>query len=517
VNVALVNGRIACTTTPTVTGFPAGQVPIADPACVPLNLFGEGAPSRAALAYILRDTVSKSRLEQVVVNANIGGSPFDVFGNPVAFNLGVEHHEEKASFRPDAFLQAGLGRSAAVAPTSGSYDLDEAFGEVLVPLITPENDAVVSRLTVKGRIRHVDNSANGAFTAWSAGGTFAPVEDIQFRGNFTRSFRAPAITELYSPRAPVNTAVPDLCSSANIHTGPVPDVRRVNCTAFLARYPNATPLIAATATVPALSGGNPNLRNERADSFTYGALLRPRFVPGLSLAVDYVDIRITDPIASLSVAEIAQGCFDNPAFDTADPARGNAFCALIRRDGNGQVVSDPQDPAVVIGYVNGKRVRMSGVQASLDYRTSLSGLGIPGELQVGGDLFHLRNRLVDVTGVAPARSDGIVGDPRWQAQLRLRYANESWGLATNVNYTGPRALALTDRGDSPNDVREFDHFRGFATVDTALFLDAGSFRLTLSATNLFNRVGQEYFGAIIPLSINDPLGRRFAVSVSKNW
>ncbi|HEX8056576.1 MAG TPA: TonB-dependent receptor, partial [Novosphingobium sp.] len=498
VNVGLVNGQIACVTTPTVTGFPTGQRPIADPACVPLNLFGDGAPSQAALAYVLRDTVSKSRLEQVLVNANIGGSPFDLFGNPASFNLGFEHHEEKARFNPDAFLQAGLGRSAAVAPTSGSYNLDEVFGEVLLPLITPENDAVFPRLTAFGRVRHVDNSANGGFTAWSAGGVFAPIADLELRGNFTRSFRAPAITELYSPRAVVNTSVADLCSTANIGAGPVPAIRRANCTAFLARYPNATPLIAATASVPAFSGGNPNLRNERADSFTYGAVLKPRFVPGLTLSVDYVSIRISDPIASLTVTQIAQGCFDNPDFNAADPANGNAFCSLIRRDGNGQVVSDAQNPAVTLGYVNGKRSKMSGVQATLDYTTALSGLGIPGALSVGGDLFNLRKRVIDLTGVAPARSDGVVGDPHWQGQFRLRYAGEAWGFSTFVNYTGGRAIALTMRGDSPNDTREFDHFGGFATVDGALFFDAGSYKLTLSVTNLFDRVGQKYFGYVIP-------------------
>lgn len=518
INVALVGSQIVCSTTPTVTGFPAGQAPITDPACVPLNLFGEGAASPAARAYVLRDTIARSRLEQVVVNANLGGSPFDLFGNPVSFNLGFEHHEEKARFAPDAFLQAGLGRAAAVAPTAGRYDLDEVFGEVRVPLIAPDDASLFHSLSAFGRVRHVDNSANGGFTAWSAGGSFAPIADLELRGNFTRSFRAPAITELYSPRGVNNIPVPDLCSTANIGAGPVPEIRRANCTAFLARYPNATPLVAATVTVPTFNGGNPGLRNERSDSLTWGALLRPRFLPGLTFAADYIRVRISDPIANLSMAQVAQGCFDNADFNVGDPARGNAFCALIGRDAQGQVVSDARNPAVTLGYVNGKRIEMSGVQAGLEYRTGLSGVGLVGAIELGGDLFHLRRRLVDVTGVAPARSDGVVGDPRWQGQLRLRYANDFWGLATNVNYTGGRAIALTGRGDSPSDTREFDHFDPFATVDAAFFVKAAdSYKLTLSITNLFDRVGQKYFGYVVPLSINDALGRRFAVSISRKW
>lgn len=518
VNVALRDGRIVCTTKPVVSGFPAGQTPIADPACVPLNLFGTGGPSPAALAYILRETTSVSIFRQFIAQADIGGSPFDLFGNPAAFNLGFERHAERAAFAPDGFLEAGRGRSAAIAPVSGRYRLDEAFGEVSLPLVAEGNEAPLSSLELFGRARYVTSSVSKSFTAWSVGGSFAPVTDVTLRGTRTRSFRAPAILELFAPRTPARIAVPDLCSSANIGAGPAPAVRRANCTAFLARYPNATPLIAATASVPGIAGGNPGLSNERADSLTWGAVLRPRVLPGLTASVDYVRIRVRDPIASLSVAEIAQGCFDNPDFDATDPAHGNAFCTLIRRDADGQVASDPQNPAVVTGFVNGKRIVLSVVEARLDYHTELSRIGLPGTLAIGGELLHVRRRLVDVTGVAAARSDGTVGDPHWQAQLRLRYARDGWGFAGQVNYTGRQALSRNNGGESPNDSREIDHFPAFATVDASIFLNAGAgFRLTLSATNIFDRIGARYYGEIVPLSVNDPLGRRFALSVAKDW
>jgi outer membrane receptor protein involved in Fe transport len=518
VNVTKVGNRIVCSPTPTVIGLPAGQVPIADPACVPLNLFGAGAPSAEALAYILRDTTSRTRTEQFVINANLGGSPFDLLGNPIGLNLGFEHHTEKAEFQPDAFLQAGLGRSSIIVPTKGSYALNELFGEVLVPLIAPDNGRFIDRLELFGRIRQVWNSTAPAFTVWAAGGRIAPVAGVELRGNFTRSFRAPAIYELYSPRTTANLTVSDLCSPANIGAGSVPSIRRANCTAFLARYPLATPLIAASVGAPGYVGGNPNLRSERADSFTYGLALKPSFVPGLTATIDYLSVRIADPITSQNTAAIVSGCFDNPDFNTADPANGNQFCSLIRRADTGQVVADPQNPGIVTGYVNGKRIEMSGVQASLGYVTELRGLGLPGAFEIGGDLFHVRHRLSDVTGVAPARSDGLVTDPKWQTQLRLRYANKAWGWAAQVNYTGTQLVSLSTRADSPNDSREFDHFKPFATVDLALFATtADGFRMTLSVTNLLDRVGEEYHGVIVPASINDALGRRLAVSVAKKW
>lgn len=505
-----VNAVNLCGTSAVVTGFAAGTVPLADPACAPLSLFGAGAPSPAARAYVLRDLTSRTRLEQVVVNANLGGAPFHLFGNPVGFNLGIEHHAEKGRFRPDPFLQAGLGRSTPIAPTAGRYALDEVFGEVLLPLVLPGNRLPIDRLELFGRARHVRNSVSGRFTAWTAGARLASVAGLELRGNWTRSFRAPAIGELFALRSVVPANVPDLCAPANVGAGPVPAIRKANCAAFLARYPAATPLAAAIATVPSLSGGNPGLRNEAALSRSFGASLRPRALPGLALTADYIDIRIDDPIASLTVGQIAQGCFDNPEFDAADPARGNAFCALIGRTASGQVPSDPRDPAVVTGYVNGRRLRMSGVQAGLAYRT--------GPLELAGELFHLRRRINDVTGVAPARSDGLVGDPRWRGRARLSYATEHWGAAAFVNYTGRQLLARTGRGAAPNDAREFDHFRAFATVDASLFAQtAERFRLTLAVTNLFDRAGQRYHGLIVPASINDALGRRLTLSVGKAW
>ena len=506
-----VNAINNCGVTTIVTG--TGGTPVADAACAPLSLFGQGVPSAAARAYVIQTTQAKTSLEQFVANANVGGSPFDIFGNPVSFNVGIEHHQEKGAFAPDEFLANGRGRSVAIAPTSGKYILNEQFGEVLVPLVTPDNNFIFSKLEAYGRIRHVNNTVNGGFTAWAAGGSFAPIKDLEFRGNYTRSFRAPAIVELFSPQTNVFTTVPDLCSPANIAAGSVPATRTANCTAFLAKFPTATPLAAASATVPGLNGGNPALRNEVADSFSYGVIVRPSFVRNLTISVDYINIKIKDPISSLTVPTIAGACFDNPDFNAADPANGNAFCALIKRDATGQVINNAQNPGVTSGYVNGKQITMDAIQATVDYVTSLDGIGVKGNFEIGGDVFYLRNRLIDITGIAPVQSEGLFGDPKWQGQLRLRYNNKAWGISSNVNYTGNQAIAYTNRGPNPNDTREFDHFEPYATVDTSAWFDpVEDFRLSLAVTNLFNRVGQKYYDVIVPASINDAIGRRFTVS-----
>ncbi|SFO27694.1 TonB-dependent receptor [Sphingomonas sp. OK281] len=518
-------GQIVCTATPAVQAAPGGT-PIADASCVPLNLLGEGLSSPEARAYIISQNVTNSRLEQIVYNANIGGQPFELFGNEQGFNIGFEHREERGSFTPSTFEQQGLGRSVAILPVAGRYNVDEVFGEVILPIVAPRNGlSFLSSLQLNASGRHVDNTVNGGFTAYAGGISIAPIRDIMFRGNYTKSFRAPAITELFSPVANVFTTVPDLCSPANINAGAAPANRARNCAAFLTSFPNATPLDAAAATVPGRNGGNITLQNEVAKSFTYGVVLQPRFIPGLSLTVDYVNIKISNPIASLTVAQIASACFDNATFNAADPANGNAFCSQIRRYAQGsagtaangrgiggQVINDPANPGVSSGFVNGNRVKFEGIQSELVYNRPLTGLNLPGSIAMRANLFVALERVNDITGVAPVRTDGTLGDPTFQGQVNIGYIHEDFGITSSFNYIGEQLFSRVSRGP---DIREIDKLNDFVTINPSVYVNASDrFRITFAVTNLLNRVGQKYNGIIIPASYSDLIGRRFAVSVN---
>ncbi|HYJ30661.1 MAG TPA: TonB-dependent receptor [Allosphingosinicella sp.] len=515
-----VNAVNNCQLNPGVNNVTPGFNPIADPNCQSLNLLGEGRASQAARDYVIQETEVRSRQEQWSVVANLGGTLWDLWGGgPLGFNIGYEHRNEYAKFEPDQFLQQGLGRSVAITPLTGQYNLDEVFGELLIPLVSPETGlSFIQSAQIFGRARYVHNTVNGGFYSWAVGGHLAPIEDIEFRGNFTRSFRSPAITELFLPIVNAFNTVPDLCSLANRNAGAVPAIRLANCTAFLAKFPNATPDPASTATVPVQSGGNTGLDNEKADSWTAGFILRPRFLPRFSMTADYISITINDPIANLTIAQVASGCFDNTEFDATDPANGNSFCSLIVRDPTtGRVVNNPATPAIRTGFVNGQEIKFRGIQGTMNYSIPIERWGMNGTFSVGGDMLYVQSRLNNITGVAPSRSDGIVGDPEFAGQLRLRYVEDTWGVNTTVNYTGEQVISRLNRrtgvaGSGP-DAREIDEYDDYVTVNAGIWFDASrDFRLTLAVTNLFNRQGQEYFGELIPGSFNDLLGRRYAAS-----
>lgn len=526
VNVARdASGQIVCTTAPTRnggTGFTApGGTPVADPNCVPLNLLGEGVASQAALDYVIQDTFVGSTLDQEVINANIGSTLFDLWGaGPVAFNVGYEHRREKGSFDPDEFTLQGLGRAVAIEAVSGSYNLDEVFGEVLFPVVSPDNDIpFIENFELFGSARYVDNTVNGGFTAWSAGARLSPISDITFRGNFTRSFRAPAVSELFSPQAGAFGIIAQPCE--NPDGGPNPDVRTANCNAFLAAFPNANLDPSADATIPILVGGNPNLNNEEANAWTIGAVFQPSFINRFVLAVDYINVEINNPIIFLGTGDLVSGCFDNPDFDTSDPANGNQFCSAIQREAPGTigtlpdgtqgdiggfVINDPAAPGVATGFANGVQFNYEAVQGVVSW-TLPDVLG--GTLAFNGNALYTLQRDFNNLGVVVNRTDGTFGDPQFSAQLNMRYFTDEWGVFLSSNFVGAQRAV---REDLSVEIREFNERDPYALFNASVFFDVeDKFRLTLAVTNLLDRQFQNtYFGA--SNGIADTLGRRFSVT-----
>lgn len=527
VNVARdASGNIVCTTARTRnggTGFAApGGTPVADPSCVPLNLLGEGLGSQAALDYVIEDAFVAATLNQEVINANLGSTLFDLWGaGPVGFNVGYEYRREEGAFIPDAFTEQGLGRAVPIAPVSGSYSLNELFGEVLFPVVSPDNDVpLIENLELFGSARYVDNTVNGGFTAWSAGARLSPIEDITFRGNFTRSFRAPAISELFSPRAGAFGFIAQPCE--NPDGGVNPSVRSVNCAAFLSRFPNANLDPSADASIPILVGGNPNLANEEADAYTFGVVLQPSFIDRLVLAIDYVNVEINNPIIFLGTADLVTGCFDNPNFDTSDPANGNQFCSAIQRlpagtigtlpngtqgDIGGFVVNDPANPGVSTGFANGVQFNYEALQGVLSW-TLPNFLGGNGTLGFNGNALYTMQRDFNNLGVVVNRTDGTFGDPQFSAQLNVRYNTDDWGVFLSSNFVGAQRAV---REELSTEIREFNERDPYALFNASVFFNVDTFRLTLAVTNLLDRQFQNsYFGAAN--GIADTLGRRFSVT-----
>jgi outer membrane receptor protein involved in Fe transport len=508
---------LVCSATPGYTGLPAGQTgrvfvgadaPVADAACVPLDIFGEGRPSEAAIAYVSSVQQTDFLLEQSVFNANIGSQIFDIWGGPIEYNVGFETRKESGEFTPDAYMQAGLGRSAAIQPLIGSYRTKEFFGEVIIPLVSEKNDIpFLHELTITGKGRRVDNEVNGEFTAYTGGLQWSPVEDLQFRGNVTKSLRAPSLTELFTPVSPIFTTVADPCSTSNITGGTRPTVRAANCAAFFQEYGLPTTgwqSNAVSATVQGSSQGDTSLDNESANAWTVGFVARPRFLPGFEMAVDWVDIRVDDAITSLTATDLATACFDNVDYP-------NDYCGRFTRNpASAGPTSAGQITFAQTGYANGAYQSMAGVSLEARYFKEFSF----GNMEIGASYYRLREELRSATGIVTTNSEEILGSPTDSAQLNLIYEKGPFGARWQTNYVGAALYSRTFNVES----RDILEVNSDYTHNLSLYYDwkdATVFRLAV--TNIFDGMPPFPIGGDSFNGNYEFLGRRFSLSVTHDF
>lgn len=449
-----------------------------DPACVPANLFGSGRISPAALGYISHTSNRKERGEQFNATAFISGDSSALFtlpGGPVGFVLGAEFRREEAFATSDPFTrQPGatfFNFGAPFAPPA--YEVKELFGELRVPLLADQRFFHELSLGAAGRLSDYNLGSTGTVFAFNVGGTWAPSPDIRFRAGFSRSVRAPTLSDLYTPASDVNgpLGLADPCGQQNINDNP----NRVrNCAAAGVPLTQTFAVNGITTTEPfsnravsAIRGqsrGNIDLREERGNSFTAGVVLEPRAIPGLVVSADYYRVKISDAIASLSVQNILNLCYDSP--DGID----NQYCRLIFRNANGTfagqgnvthagapVTLPVMGPSFIAQPFNFARTESSGIDVDVSYRTTI-GRNIQLDLRTLVSYVINRNNFTNINDPSFSnRQKSELGDPAWQGQFSARLDFGNWDFGYQLRYIGRQTLAAeyemqnSHQGRAPTD------------------------------------------------------------------
>ena len=426
---------------------PAAQIDvIGDPAklaadiaaCVPYNPIGR-TDNSAARAYITRDTVSHATLDQLVFNAFISGDSsqwFSLPGGPVGFALGAEYRREKLFYQADPFIEQGLSFYNAL-PTfdPDPFDVKEAFAEIRIPLLA--DMPFFHQLSLSGAARVASYGGSvGTVWAYNGGAEWAPVRDIRFRANYGRSVRAPALTETSFPLTQnFAPGFQDPCAPTPRTANPN---RAANC---LADGVPANALADVAFSLEIQSGSNPDLRAETSDSWTFGTVIQPRWVPGLSLTVDYYNITVNDVIASVSAQSIANGCYDAPDLN-------NQFCALFTRyrgptpgPGNEATNAILQGSLISIP-LNYAALKRRGIDFELSYRHSVA----PDWL-VNARLLYTHNlQISNYTNASfpdlENRIMGELGDPQDEFQFNFDLTHGAVTLGYKLRYIGKQVLNL---------------------------------------------------------------------------
>jgi outer membrane receptor protein involved in Fe transport len=363
---------------PTATPFdfpdPITYTP-GDGTCEPLNLFGDGSPSAAATDWIMNTTTAVDEIEQTVLSGYLTGDAWTLPGGPLAWAFGAEYREESSDSRPDPFETAGATFGNVIQPNSGEFDVKEIFGEINLPLVTGKPGA--QELSMDAAYRYSDYSTIGETNTWKLGAQWAPIQAVTFRATVAEAVRAPNIGEAFGAENQTFEFIVDPCDVGEVPTGT--QYRAGNCATILNGFgidPD-TFVDPNSATVAGVSGGNPNIREETADTQTIGLVFRPAFAEGLTFAIDYYDIELKDAVLTVSPEEIAERCVDAPTL-------ANDFCPLIIRDpATGGIDSFRLVP------VNLAALETSGYDFTLSYMLEASNAGTFGFRFIGNKLEKL--------------------------------------------------------------------------------------------------------------------------------
>lgn len=380
--------------------------------CVPLNPFGQGSVTQAARDYLTVNSSAEGKITQFDVMAFVSGNTskfFNLPGGPAAFSLGAEYRRETNYYDLDDVTQAGYAFYNAIPSfTSPAFEVKEVFGEVQLPIL--RDTPFFEELTLRGSGRIADyNGATGTVYAYGGELTWRPISDVTLRGTYARSVRAPNLSELYSAQGQnFAPSFVDPCSARNISTGSAN--RAANCAA--AGAPAGYDFVYIQS-LEILSGGNPDLREETSDSYTLGAVFQPRFVPGLSLSVDYYDITVDNVITAPTAQQIANACYDLAA--------GNAFCGLFQRAGAdggpaGEVPFQILESSLTQTNQNYAKLKARGIDTQIAYTQAFDW----GRINLNALWTHTLQRDEYLNPADPSFADrvrGELGDPANQVNV----------------------------------------------------------------------------------------------------
>jgi len=412
-----------------------------DPNCVPYNMYAQGGITAAALNYLQVQGLKQGHTDQTIIGGNIGSdlaaygvkTPWSTQGVGVSF--GVEKRTERLVFTPDAETASGdlAGSGGPVPAVSGSYSVQEAFGELHVPIA--ENLPFMKSLDVSASYRYSDYSTDKTTNTYGLGIEWSPIQQVRLRGSYQQAVRAPTIFDLFNPQAvglggPAN----DPCA------GTAPTATAAQCArtgVTSAQYGN---LIANSSNqYQSLTGGNPNVNPEKAKTFTLGFVVEP--VKNLSFTVDYFDIKIDNTISTVDPTTALNQCLQ-----TGNPV----FCNLVHRDNLGSLWLTPN------GYISANTTNIgkeetSGVDLSGSYFQKLNGWG---SLAFNFNGTYLNKFSVEnVPGLGSYDCVGYYGPtcgtptPQWRHKMRVTW-DTPWKL--EVAATWRHMNSVTSEFNSSN-------------------------------------------------------------------
>jgi len=533
------NGNIVCNVART-----SGQ----HPDCQPLNMFGRGQASTAAVDWVTRfdpgipvsvngwlpgggtlpysyvgneNKLRAIELDQDVFELSANGQIAKGWAGPIAMAAGVAYRSEgfvqyvqapqgnptaDPSVRPVQANSVPLGIRGVPVPDSsnsvefqfskvpfgiGDFDVKEAYTELRLPLIADRKAA--KRMDLDLAYRWARYSGSGDVGSWKAGLEYAINDGIRLRSTVSEDVRAATLGERYDRTGGVANIADSLEDPAK---------------GTASRYD-----------VTIVQGGNPEVKPEDAKTKTVGIVFTPRFADSWHVAVDWYDITIKDNINQFGVQNVIDNCYLRNDVDSCSQIDRNAPPPTGSTQNRISLVNDV--------FINVNSASANGVDFEVSYGHPVNWFGgSTVNVRLLGSFLDENSR-TDSAGTKTLL-EGTFGLPDWQGQLSGNLNHGPLSLALQVRYSADvlqnslQNVYQTSLGRVRYDV--LDNTIDASTLTDLMFgynfnLRSGNrMRLYANINNLFDKNPEASYVVLAGLSsaatngyVGDLRGRRYAL------
>jgi outer membrane receptor protein involved in Fe transport len=473
--------------------------------CVPFNIMGAGGVSKAASDYLGTPRMLDDVVKQDFAETLVSGELLEGWSGPLSFAAGLTYREQSfvdSSGLPLEVDQLGpplndealgirgispgwttgpgdLHQFSTIPALSGSYDVWEWFGELNMPLWESTDGA--RRLDGSASYRSSDYSSVGRVESWKLGLDLQVFEDLRLRTTRSRDVREATFSERFD---------------AGGGGGSVNDPRFNN----------------SSFQITTITGGNPNLSPEIADTIVAGLVYQPNFVPGLQVSLDWYKVEITDAIGSLGIQRVVDECEINHV---------QSLCAQIDRDPATGFIGTVKNL-----FLNVAQAKVEGVDYEVSYRGEPDFFADKTEsLTVRALAGYVKERSDTPAGGKPLDISGVLGTPDLTANMTATYRLDDYSFQLQQRFIDKTLRNATwvegvDVDDNTVSSSSWTNAQIGYSGETAR---GGAWEVAFNVQNLFDRDPpiipnfSSRGGSQTVDATYDSLGRRYELSFKYNY
>ena len=467
--------------------------------CTPLNIMGLRTHSLAAKEYINTPKMGDGIVEQDFAEVFLQGELHEGWGyGPVSFAGGFTWRDQLFNDQalptevdllgppvnvPDLGIRgippgytagsSNLHARSTVPNVNGQYDVWEWFGEVNAPIWESASGSQSIGGSVAVRQSNYSN-LNDSLDSWKLGLDIQVFEDLRVRLTRSADIREATFSERFDTQSTGTTLIDPFLSGAT--------------------YPTTV-----------TSGGNPDLRPEKAQTNVAGVVYQPGWLPGMSLSADWYDVQIRDSIAQLGPQRIVDECF----------AGNQQLCSQLRTD-QGAI------GRIFDVFLNVAQARVRGID--YEFRYDMEPNFFDSQLEtftfraLAG---YVQERSDTPFGTPrPAQLAGIRGNPELQGILTANYGIGAWNIQLQQRHIDSVQLNRfwTEGVQVDNNTIASGNFTNARVRYSQDMDNGGNWAVSFDVTNLFDRAPPIIAGGTQAIDPEyDIFGRRYFVSLRMNF